>query len=87
MYIAFYKLSNFLSLQDGWKSMVGIAWDISPALAVQLSSRFTLLALQGHLQNLIADNPMDVVTIPEALKFMLTDRILRSNNSGLKVSS
>lgn len=65
--------------------MVGIAWDISPALAVQLSFRFTAPALKSHLQKLIRNNPMDVVAVPEALTIMLSDRTLYNANIDLKV--
>ncbi|KAI9473756.1 MAG: hypothetical protein EXX96DRAFT_596776 [Benjaminiella poitrasii] len=60
---------------DSWKEIVRFAWETSPKVAVQMSTRFVQPAVQRELHTLIANNTLDVVDVPEALEILLGEKV------------
>ncbi|OBZ83610.1 Phosphatidylinositol 4-kinase stt4 [Choanephora cucurbitarum] len=72
-----------LVTDDAWKEVVRFAWTLSPALAVQMGSRFVQPIVKKELHRLIANNPMDVVDVPEALVLLLGEGLAPSSRLNL----
>ncbi|XP_046360282.2 phosphatidylinositol 4-kinase alpha-like isoform X1 [Haliotis rufescens] len=69
--ITAWRMSPFTEKQ--WRETARIAWDISPALAVFLPSRFRQSeALVKEVTRLVRTNPEAVCHIPDALSFLVT---------------
>ncbi|KAG8803820.1 phosphatidylinositol-4- kinase [Serendipita sp. 398] len=56
-----------------WSRAVQTAWDVNPAVAVQMVERFK--NVQQHVQNVIRSHPEQVLHVPEALHFLLGHRL------------
>ena len=61
------------------------AWEISPALAVQMSVRFKHPVINNELQTLLLNNTADAVHVSDALQFLLDDKLMRKDATQLKV--
>ena len=59
---------------------------MSPAMAVHMGERFKLQNVQNEISRLVRSNPKAVVDVPEALHFLLGDRLDATSRSLLKVS-
>ena len=68
-----------------WKKVIRFAWEISPKLAIQLKERFIQPIVYKELHQLIANNTLDVVDLPEALVLLLRDGIQPDARLDLKV--
>ncbi|KAI8974048.1 hypothetical protein BDB01DRAFT_807332 [Pilobolus umbonatus] len=73
-----------LATEDAWKEIIRFAWEVSPKVAVQMSSRFVQPVVQRELHILIANNTLDVVEIPEALELLLGERLQPNAKLDLK---
>ncbi|KAI9701436.1 MAG: phosphatidylinositol-4- kinase [Bogoriella megaspora] len=65
-------------------SLLGTAWSESPALAVQLATRFTLARLQSEIRALILRHPESVLDEADALTIMLGSSLPRDISWQLK---
>lgn len=70
--------------ERGWVDMVQCAWNLSPALAVYLPSRFRSSdALRSEVTKLVQANPDLVCHMPEALQYMITPDFVLEDNPDL----
>ncbi|PRP86765.1 phosphatidylinositol 4 kinase, putative-like [Planoprotostelium fungivorum] len=68
-----------------WTETVRLAWELSPALAVQLHARFPgTKNLRAMLENRVQKDPGAVVDIVEALPFLVNESTVRNNIPQLK---
>ncbi|THH29581.1 hypothetical protein EUX98_g4604 [Antrodiella citrinella] len=58
-----------------WTSTVRKAWQVDPALAVYLTERFNVPIVHHEVGRLVRSRTRDVLDIPEALRFLVGDRI------------
>jgi hypothetical protein len=80
-------IAHALCVQEQWPALVRRAWRIRPAAAVHMGERFKVPQVQVELSRLVRLHPRAVVGVPEALHYMLGDRLEASALSALKVSS
>ncbi|RCI03729.1 phosphatidylinositol-4- kinase, partial [Rhizopus stolonifer] len=73
-----------ITTEDGWKEMLRFAWKTSPKVAVQMVARFEQPVVQRELHNLIANNTLDVVDVPQALEILLGERVHVSSKLDLR---
>lgn len=67
--------------------MVRTVWQINPAIAVHLPERFkSFIVIRNEVTKLIRSTSRDVLDTPEALPFLLGDRIDSGVRRDLKVS-
>ncbi|XP_074027148.1 phosphatidylinositol 4-kinase III alpha isoform X2 [Leptinotarsa decemlineata] len=67
-----------------WHDYTRLAWDISPALAVYLPTRFrTNDAIISEIKTLVQMNPTCVSHIPEALQYLATTEAILSDSTKL----
>ncbi|KAJ7085721.1 hypothetical protein B0H15DRAFT_846088 [Mycena belliarum] len=63
-------------LEASWAAMVRTVWEIDPAIAIHLPERFKSYAVvRNEVTKLIRSTPRDVLDTPEALPFLLGDRL------------
>ncbi|KAJ6490589.1 hypothetical protein C8R47DRAFT_1122870 [Mycena vitilis] len=63
-------------LEASWASMVRMVWQIDPAIAVHLPERFkSYVVVRNEVTKLIRSASRDVLDTPEALPFLLGDRM------------
>ena len=66
--------------------MVRMVWQIDPAIAVHLPERFkSYVVVRNEVTKLVRSTTRDVLDIPEALPFLLGDRIDSAVRRDLKV--
>lgn len=63
--------------------MVQTAWKVNPAVAVHMAERFK--PAQAEVAKLIRTHPEQVLHVPEALQFLLGNRLDPSIRKNLKV--
>ncbi|KAG5871513.1 hypothetical protein JTB14_006946 [Gonioctena quinquepunctata] len=67
-----------------WHDYTRLAWDISPALAVYLPTRFgTNDAIISEIKGLVQMNPTCVSHIPEALQYLATTEVILNDSTKL----
>jgi len=69
---------------DEWNRLLQRTWRISPAVAVHMGERFKLPHVQAEITKLVRGDPRMVVDVPEALHFLLGDRLDASSKGLLK---
>ncbi|OCH92135.1 atypical/PIKK/PI4K protein kinase [Obba rivulosa] len=62
-------------LDSSWISTVRKAWEIDPAIAVFLTERFHNATIQAEVGRLIRSSPRDIMHIPEALRFLIGEKL------------
>lgn len=62
-------------------------WQINPAIAVNLTERFKTPLARNEVAKLVRSSPLEVVDTPEALPFLLGDRLDPNVRRDLKVFS
>ncbi|KAI0362486.1 atypical/PIKK/PI4K protein kinase [Trametes cingulata] len=60
---------------SSWTSAVRRVWEIDPAIAVYFAERFNYPAVQAEVGRLVRSNTADVLDVPEALHFLVGDRL------------
>ncbi|TFK54620.1 hypothetical protein OE88DRAFT_1653021 [Heliocybe sulcata] len=64
------------SLSDvSWANVVRATWQIDPAIAVHLAERFRYPALHNEIRKLVRSNTPEVLDVPEALQFLVSDKL------------
>ena len=66
------------------ESFVQVAWQVSPEIAIHMGSRFPAVQVQEMLQKLVLDRTEEVLHIPEAVRFLLTEENVHGNVPQLK---
>ncbi|WVR07656.1 hypothetical protein IAU60_004698 [Kwoniella sp. DSM 27419] len=69
---------------DEWTRLVAKAWTLFPAMAVHMGERFKLATVQAEISRLVKSDPKAVVGIPEALHFLLGDKLENDARPALK---
>ncbi|KAI9142279.1 hypothetical protein BKA69DRAFT_1069366 [Paraphysoderma sedebokerense] len=67
-----------------WKQHVRTAWDLSPALAVHLFTRFNVDAIKSELQTLVLQRTKEAMSCPEAVQFLVTEENITKDAPELK---
>lgn len=62
-------------------------WKIDPAIAVALSERFNVGALQHEVTRLVRSNTREILDCPEALRFLIGDKFDANIKRDIKVTS
>jgi len=60
-------------------------WEINPAIAVHLPERFTSTTLRNEVTKLVRSSPLEVLDVPEALSFLVGDKLEPYPRRDLKV--
>ena len=72
-------------MQAGWISTVRNLWQLDPAIVVYLPERFHNPALASEVTRLIRSSTRDVLDIPEALHYLIGERLDAGVQRDLKV--
>lgn len=72
-------------LQGSWPGIVRTVWQINPAIAVFMPERFKSPVVRNEVSKLVRSSTLDVLDIPEALPFLLGDRVDPNVRRDLKV--
>ncbi|KAK0463795.1 uncharacterized protein EV420DRAFT_1520089 [Desarmillaria tabescens] len=62
-------------LDNAWIQILRTTWKIDPAIAVYMTERFKLPILRSEVGRLVKSSTIDVLDIPEALPFLVEDRV------------
>jgi phosphatidylinositol 4-kinase len=71
---------------DDWTRLVQKAWKMSPPMTVHMGERFKYPAVQTEITRLVRANPKAVIGVPEALHFLLGDKLETASRRALQVS-
>ncbi|KAG9226590.1 hypothetical protein CCMSSC00406_0006185 [Pleurotus cornucopiae] len=63
------------SLAEQWPNMIRTMWQIDPALVVHLPDRFKSPLVRQEVVKMIRSSPLDVLDTPEALLFLVGERL------------
>ncbi|KAL0946563.1 hypothetical protein HGRIS_012767 [Hohenbuehelia grisea] len=63
------------SLSEAWPSIIRTLWQIDPAIAIHLLDRFKSPILRQELTKAVRSSTLDALDTPEALPFLLGDRL------------
>ncbi|KAK4686496.1 phosphatidylinositol 4-kinase A, partial [Tremellales sp. Uapishka_1] len=69
---------------EEWTSLTRKAWKQSPAMTVHMGERFQHLSVQLEITRLVQIEPKAVVDVPEALHFLLGDKLEAASRKGLQ---
>ncbi|ORZ04544.1 hypothetical protein BCR41DRAFT_313029 [Lobosporangium transversale] len=67
--------------EEGWRSLVRFAWEVSPTLALQLTSRFKNSVITNELSYLLANDPFAAVHDSDAIQFLLGESSVRYSSA------
>jgi phosphatidylinositol 4-kinase A len=73
--------------QESWPRIIQMAWSLNPAVAVHMAERLKYPAIITEVTKLVRARPKDVIDVPEALAFLLGDRIEPSARHSLQVKT
>jgi phosphatidylinositol 4-kinase A len=71
--------------QSSWATVVRTVWEIDPAIAVYIAERFKSPGVQSEVGKLVRSSTPDVLDTPEALHFLVGDRLDLNVRRDLKV--
>ncbi|KAH9952080.1 atypical/PIKK/PI4K protein kinase [Amylocystis lapponica] len=71
-------------LESTWINAIRRTWDIDPAIAVFLAERFNHPAVHSEVSRLVRSRTMDVLDAPEALNYLVGDKLDPSLRRDLK---
>nr|XP_031861737.1 uncharacterized protein CI109_002970 [Kwoniella shandongensis]KAA5528809.1 hypothetical protein CI109_002970 [Kwoniella shandongensis] len=69
---------------DEWTRLVQRAWRFNPAMAVHMGERFKNIPVQTEISRLVKSDPKAVIDVPEALHFLLGDKLEPNAKAALK---
>ncbi|KAK6909388.1 hypothetical protein I203_103405 [Kwoniella mangroviensis CBS 8507] len=69
---------------DEWTRLVGKGWKVNPAMAIHMGERFKNAPVQAEISRLVKSDPKSVIDVPEALHFLLGDRLENNAKAALK---
>ena len=67
--------------------MIQKAWKQSPHMAIHMGERFKISSVQIEISRLVRAEPRAVIDVPEALHFLLGDRLEPDARNALRVSA
>ncbi len=62
-------------MKGAWAKLVRIAWKVEPGVAVNMVERFKNSTVTSEVFRLVRDDPAAVIDHPEALTFLLRDKL------------
>ncbi|KAF9446332.1 hypothetical protein P691DRAFT_708828 [Macrolepiota fuliginosa MF-IS2] len=71
-------------LDSAWLGIIRTVWNIDPAIAIFLTERFKSPFIRNEVARLVRSTPKEVLTVPEAISFLLGDRFDASVRRDLK---
>ncbi|KIP08776.1 hypothetical protein PHLGIDRAFT_29437 [Phlebiopsis gigantea 11061_1 CR5-6] len=71
-------------MDSSWISALRTVWKIDPAIAVAMSERFNVATLNSEVTRLVRSNTREILDCPEALRFLIGDRLDQSVNRDIK---
>ena len=74
------------SRQTTWATFAKQTWQLNPGIAIHLTERFPVLALETEVTVLVRSNPLACLDVPEALNFLVGDRLDPSVRRDLRVN-
>jgi len=54
-----------------WTTSARRTWQLNPGIAIHLTERFSVPALENEVTRLVRSNPLACIDVPDALKFRL----------------
>ncbi|ORY33464.1 hypothetical protein BCR39DRAFT_520273 [Naematelia encephala] len=69
---------------EEWSRLVLKAWKISPAMAVHMGERFKYGPVLSEIARLVRTDPKAVIDVPEALHYLLGDKLDSASRGALK---
>ncbi|OCF44647.1 phosphatidylinositol 4-kinase [Kwoniella heveanensis CBS 569] len=69
---------------DEWTRLVGKAWKLFPAMAIHMGERFKNAPVQAEISRRVKTDPGAVIDVPEALHFLLGDKLENDARQALK---
>jgi len=72
-------------VETDWAKLIERAWKFSPAMAVHMGERFKYGPVQAEITRLVKADPKAVLDVPEALHYLLGERVDASSKAALKV--
>ncbi|KAL0581133.1 Phosphatidylinositol 4-kinase stt4 [Marasmius crinis-equi] len=73
------------AVEHSWSGVIRTVWHIDPAIAVHFAERFKLPVIRNEVAKLVRSSSVDVLDIPEALGFLLGDKMEPSVPRDLKL--
>jgi len=70
-----------------WTTFARQAWQLNPGIAIYLTERFSVPALESEVTRLVRSNPLACVDVPDALNFLVGDRLDPTVRRDLRVRS
>ncbi|KZP21149.1 hypothetical protein FIBSPDRAFT_788486 [Athelia psychrophila] len=71
-------------LESSWANLVRTVWKIDPAIAIFLTERFKSTTIQNEVGKMVRSSTLDVLDTPEALRFLIGDRLDHTIRRDLK---
>ncbi|KZT09606.1 atypical/PIKK/PI4K protein kinase [Laetiporus sulphureus 93-53] len=71
-------------LDSSWVRTIRMAWDIDPAIAIFLAERFNHAVVDSEVAQLVRSNTLDVLHVPEALRFLFGEKLDQNVQRDLK---
>ncbi|PCH37888.1 atypical/PIKK/PI4K protein kinase [Wolfiporia cocos MD-104 SS10] len=71
-------------MDSSWISAVRKTWEIDPAIAIYLVERFNHPAAETEVSRLVRSNTLDVLGVPEGIRFLVGDKLDQSVKRDLK---
>ena len=61
--------------QSAWSPIVRTLWQINPAIAIYLPERFKSPVVRNEVSKLVRSSTLEVLDVPEALPYLLGDKL------------
>ncbi|ESK94184.1 phosphatidylinositol 4-kinase [Moniliophthora roreri MCA 2997] len=73
------------TVEHAWSHVIRTVWQVNPAIAIHLSERFKVPVIRNEVSKLVRSSAVDVLDIPEALGFLLGDKLDPTVHRDLKL--
>jgi hypothetical protein len=83
--LSFFTVPVLNGLQGSWANLIRTLWNIDPAIAVYFVERFKNPVARNEVVKLVRSSALDVLDIPEALAFLIGDKLDPAISRDLKV--
>lgn len=70
-----------------WMAFARQTWQLNPGIAIYLTERFSVPALESEVTRLVRSNPLACVDVPDALNFLVGDKLDPNVRRDLRVRS
>lgn len=76
-----------VSLQITWTTFARQTWQLNPGIAIYMTERFSVPGLESEVTALVRSNPIACLDVPEALNFLVGDKLDPTFQRDLRVNS